>query len=99
MNYHYWYYWQDPYFDTDPDDWWDGEDPDDDPDDDCDTDPRMDILLTPGAGRCRRRRRGRRRGRRSEEHASELQSRDNLVCRLLPEKTKPSRHAPQRGSA
>src|SRR5690606_39357621 len=26
------------------------------------------------------------RGRRSEEHTSELQSRENLVCRLLPEK-------------
>src|SRR5690606_15795377 len=25
---------------------------------------------------------------RSEEHTSELQSRENLVCRLLPEKTK-----------
>jgi|GEM_PF-5674852 len=51
MNYHFLYYWQDPYFDTDPDDWWDGEDPDDDPDDDAyDTnDPRMAILLTPGA--------------------------------------------------
>lgn len=51
MNYHYWYYWQDPYFDTDPDDWWDGDEPDDDPDDDAyDTnDPRMAILLTPGA--------------------------------------------------
>ena len=39
------------FFGTDPDDWWDGEDPDDDPDDDAyDTnDPRMAILLTPGA--------------------------------------------------
>src|SRR5207302_8590102 len=35
------------------------------------------------------RRRGRR-GRRSEEHTSELQSRENLVCRLLLEKKKPS---------
>src|SRR5690606_39869863 len=33
--------------------------------------------MTPG---CRRRRRSRRR---SEEHTSELQSRENLVCRLL----------------
>src|SRR5258708_26424609 len=31
---------------------------------------------------------GRRRGRRSEEHTSELQSPDHLVCRLLLEKTK-----------
>lgn len=46
MNYEFLYYWQDPYFDTDPDDWWDGEDPDD-PDDDPDDayDPRMDTLL------------------------------------------------------
>src|SRR5436309_9841718 len=29
-------------------------------------------------------------GRRSEEHTSELQSRENLVCRLLLEKKKPS---------
>src|SRR5690606_40844437 len=28
------------------------------------------------------------RGRRSEQHTSELQSRENLVCRLLPEKKK-----------
>src|SRR5690606_40845884 len=32
---------------------------------------------------------------RSEEHTSELQSRENLVCRLLPEKTKPHRHRTQ----
>src|SRR5690606_40154503 len=32
--------------------------------------------------------RGRGRGRRSEEHTSELQSRENLVCRLLLEKKK-----------
>src|SRR5690606_41922006 len=31
---------------------------------------------------------GRRRGPRSEEHTSELQSRENLVCRLLLEKKK-----------
>jgi len=50
MNYHFLYYWQDPYFDTDPDDWWDGEAPDDPDDDAYDTnDPRMAILLTPGA--------------------------------------------------
>src|SRR5690606_40960319 len=38
--------------------------------------------------RARRRRRGchARRCRRSEEHTSELQSREKLVCRLLPEK-------------
>src|SRR3712207_7555449 len=34
------------------------------------------------------RRRARRRGRRSEEHTSELQSRQYLVCRLLLEKKK-----------
>src|SRR5690606_41551117 len=28
---------------------------------------------------------------RSEEHTSELQSRENLVCRLLPEKKRPDR--------
>ena len=38
MNYEFLYYWQDPYFDTDPDDWWDGDDPDDDADDDADDD-------------------------------------------------------------
>src|SRR5215475_16013900 len=55
---------------------------------------------TPGAARGQRRRvgagsshpdgarRGRRRGGRSEEHTSELQSRENLVCRLLLEKKK-----------
>src|SRR5690606_41526888 len=32
------------------------------------------------------------RGRRSEEHTSELQSRENLVCRLLLEKKKSYRH-------
>src|SRR5690606_41350012 len=32
-------------------------------------------------------------GRRSEEHTSELQSRENLVCRLLLEKKKPHRHS------
>src|SRR3712207_7073757 len=31
-------------------------------------------------------------GRRSEEHTSELQSRQYLVCRLLLEKTTPGRH-------
>src|SRR5690606_40660539 len=30
--------------------------------------------------------------RRSEEHTSELQSRENLVCRLLPEKKKQTTH-------
>src|SRR5436309_8090652 len=38
--------------------------------------------------RCRRRRATA--GRRSEEHTSELQSRENLVCRLLLEKKKPT---------
>src|SRR3712207_9010504 len=32
--------------------------------------------------------------RRSEEHTSELQSRQYLVCRLLLEKKKPDRHSP-----
>src|SRR3712207_8495266 len=45
-----------------------------------------------GRGRHHRRRdrrhRGRRGGRRSEEHTSELQSRQYLVCRLLLEKKK-----------
>src|SRR6266511_6045463 len=39
-------------------------------------------------GRWRRRRPGRRPAPRSEEHTSELQSRENLVCRLLLEKKK-----------
>src|SRR5436309_13261068 len=39
-----------------------------------------------GTHRCRRH--GERRQRRSEEHTSELQSRENLVCRLLLEKKK-----------
>src|SRR5690606_40855573 len=33
-----------------------------------------------------------RRSRRSEEHTSELQSRENLVCRLLLEKKKRTKH-------
>src|SRR3712207_7785163 len=37
-------------------------------------------------------RRGARRGRRSEEHTSELQSRQYLVCRLLLEKKKNNKH-------
>src|SRR5258708_13298706 len=36
-----------------------------------------------------------RRGQRSEEHTSELQSPDHLVCRLLLEKKKPSPHCSQ----
>src|SRR2546421_7835482 len=40
----------------------------------------------PGTERCRAARRNRRR--RSEEHTSELQSRSDLVCRLLLEKKK-----------
>src|SRR5438445_1506505 len=48
---------------------------------------------SPSATRCRvgiivRRRRRTRRGGRSEEHTSELQSRQYLVCRLLLEKKK-----------
>src|SRR5690606_39588677 len=35
---------------------------------------------------------------RSEEHTSELQSRENLVCRLLLEKKKVTTHQPQTGS-
>src|SRR5215217_8748299 len=42
----------------------------------------------PGHLRCRRRRAGRDRAPRSEEHTSELQSRQYLVCRLLLEKKK-----------
>src|SRR5690606_40439559 len=34
---------------------------------------------------------------RSEEHTSELQSRENLVCRLLLEKKKKEKHDQQRG--
>src|SRR5258707_2140308 len=41
-----------------------------------------------GRGRLRRRRRANRAPRRSEEHTSELQSRQYLVCRLLLEKKK-----------
>src|SRR5207302_8074839 len=41
-----------------------------------------------GCSLCRRRDLGRRCRRRSEEHTSELQSRENLVCRLLLEKNK-----------
>src|SRR2546428_10236086 len=40
------------------------------------------VVLKPGAGRPRRP------GTRSEEHTSELQSRSDLVCRLLLEKKK-----------
>src|SRR5690606_41506493 len=36
---------------------------------------------------------------RSEEHTSELQSRENLVCRLLLEKKKPARRAGARARA
>src|SRR5690606_41158766 len=42
----------------------------------------------PGPGQGRPRRGRRRDGDRSEEHTSELQSRENLVCRLLLEKKK-----------
>src|SRR5690349_22591404 len=44
--------------------------------------------LRPGTGRHGRRRDGGRCGTRSEEHTSELQSRRDLVCRLLLEKKK-----------
>src|SRR5699024_11222300 len=43
---------------------------------------------TATVGEPQRSRRGRWRGRRSEEHTSELQSRFDLVCRLLLEKKK-----------
>src|SRR5690606_39415388 len=62
-----------------------------------------DILLTQGAGdigglapqlaQALTQLGNERKGDRSEEHTSELQSRENLVCRLLPE-TKNSRLAP-----
>src|SRR3954465_744243 len=45
----------------------------------------VQVLHRPGAGR-----QGRRRPWRSEEHTSELQSHDNLVCRLLLEKNQTS---------
>src|SRR5258708_36423926 len=47
--------------------------------------PRARILGRLGGGVARR---ARRRGVRSEEHTSELQSPDHLVCRLLLEKKK-----------
>src|SRR5438105_9506688 len=48
----------------------------------------------PGTRRGARQTRGRRRGSRSEEHTSELQSRVDLVCRLLLEKkNEPKTHA------
>src|SRR5258708_20235825 len=43
-----------------------------------------------GSARCERPRCSRHPQRRSEEHTSELQSPDHLVCRLLLEKKKPS---------
>src|SRR5690606_40995465 len=62
----------------------------------CWTHDRETVVRAPvvlsgrgGGGRHRRRRiRGRRARPRSEEHTSELQSRENLVCRLLLEKKK-----------
>src|SRR5438552_10971101 len=45
-------------------------------------------LVPPHAGQCVRGRTSRRSSRRSEEHTSELQSPDHLVCRLLLEKKK-----------
>src|SRR2546430_10110708 len=48
---------------------------------------------TPRSARCKRRPMSwRNRPRRSEEHTSELQSQSNLVCRLLLEKKKTSKH-------
>src|SRR6266511_5946402 len=53
----------------------------------------------PGRARKRRRRRGRHgRPPRSEGHTSELQSRENLVCRLLLETKKNKPSNPRRGS-
>src|SRR5690606_40390421 len=47
------------------------------------------VVVEPGgAARTRRRACRHGRGQRSEEHTSELQSRENLVCRLLLEKKK-----------
>src|SRR5690606_42150684 len=48
------------------------------------------ISTAPGS-RCRSRPSARRPATRSEEHTSELQSRENLVCRLLLEKKKKKR--------
>src|SRR6266511_1425733 len=53
--------------------------------------PYTTLFRSPDPSPCRRPRPGARRrrtGRRSEEHTSELQSRENLVCRLLLEKKK-----------
>src|SRR5690606_40974616 len=47
---------------------------------------RRDVHLSPLGVEQRAERRGRTGDRRSEEHTSELQSRENLVCRLLLEK-------------
>src|SRR3712207_8278027 len=49
---------------------------------------RAPTTLGSGRGASRRHRRRPGRGRRSEEHTSELQSRQYLVCRLLLEKKK-----------
>src|SRR3712207_7624048 len=49
---------------------------------------RLPLLLL-GEGRLLGRHLVRPRGARSEEHTSELQPRQYLVCRLLPEKNKP----------
>src|SRR5438874_5826809 len=52
--------------------------------------------ITPCWRTCwRRRRRRRRPTRRSEEHTSELQSRRDLVCRLLLEKKKKTKQTPR----
>src|SRR5690606_39702963 len=47
-----------------------------------------EVEIPDTRGRARAGRSQRRRRRRSEEHTSELQSRENLVCRLLLEKKK-----------
>src|SRR5882757_10564647 len=53
--------------------------------------PRLEL----GPGRTRgKRQAGRPRGGRSEEHTSELQSRQYLVCRLLLEKKKQEKYSP-----
>src|SRR2546421_3003429 len=49
---------------------------------------RLGLLRAAGAGRSRPSRTAPRPRRRSEEHTSELQSRSDLVCRLLLEKKK-----------
>src|SRR3712207_6981672 len=55
------------------------------------------VRFARGGGGARARRRGARPGVRSEEHTSELQSRQYLVCRLLLEKKKKNDRLPDIG--